>query len=107
MVYEYIAKIINVVDGDTVDAEIDLGFSIKVTDRFRIKDIDAPEKRGIERPDGLISTDWLIDRILGKEVTIKTYKRGKYGRYIAEIFLDDVNIGMEMVEQKMAEFHEY
>lgn len=91
--YQYEAKIVKVYDGDTVTAEIDLGFSVKIKQTLRLKDINAPEVCGPEKLEGKKSRDFLRDLILRKKVMIETTKlgkkekRGKYGRYIAVVFL--------------------
>lgn len=107
--YEYKAKIIAVYDGDTVTAQIDLGMNVSVTEKLRLHNLDAPEIRGDERPDGLISRDRLREKILDKEVIIKTFKdkTGKYGRYIAEIFLGEENINVWLITEGLAERREY
>ena len=107
--YEYKAKIIKVYDGDTVTALIDLGFNVSVTEKIRLYGLNTPEVRGEERSNGLISRDKLRDRILGKEVVIKTRKdkKGKYGRYIAEIYLEDENINEWLISEGLAERRKY
>ena len=108
--YTYKATIVSVYDGDTVTADIDLGFRVWIRDeKLRLSRINTPEVRGVQRPDGLISRDWLRDMILGKEVIIKTLKdkKGKYGRYIVEIYFDGQNINDLLVENGLAEYKEY
>lgn len=105
--YKYKAKIISVYDGDTCTAEIDLGFNITLTEKLRLHGIDAPEVRGSERRKGLISRDRLRDKILDKEVIIKTHKKGKYGRYIVEIYLDGVYINKWLVDEGLAIYRDY
>jgi micrococcal nuclease len=107
--YEYRAKIISVYDGDTVTAVIDLGFNVSVTEKLRLFGLNAPEVRGDERPDGLISRDKLRERILDQDVIIKTQKdkKGKYGRYIAEIYLEEENINEWLITEGLAERKEY
>jgi len=84
--YEYKAIITRVVDGDTYDFEIDLGFGIKYNSRLRLYGIDTPEVRGLERPEGLAVKEQVIKLIEGKEVHLRTRKwQGKYGRYIADV----------------------
>lgn len=84
--YEYKAKITNVVDGDTFDFEIDLGFGITYKNRLRLYGLDTPEVRGSEREEGLRVKDYVKQLIDGKEVILITRKwKGKYGRYIAEV----------------------
>jgi len=104
--YEYEAICTEVYDGDTITVDIDLGFdawlkSVKV----RLLDIDTPEVRGSERNEGIIVRDWLRGQILKKEVTLKTHKspnRGKYGRWLATVFKDGVNLNEAMIETGMA-----
>lgn len=107
--YEYKATITKVYDGDTVTAVINLGFNVSVTEKLRLARINTPEIRGEERPDGLISRDKLRERILGKEVIIRTEKdkKGKYGRYIAEIILEDENLNDWLVTEGLAVYRDY
>ncbi|WP_336129627.1 thermonuclease family protein [Mesoflavibacter sp. CH_XMU1422-2] len=89
--YNYKAKIIDVYDGDTVTAMVDLGFLHFQEMKLRLYGIDTPEIRGEEREQGIVVRDILREMILGKEVTIRSYKdkQGKYGRYLANIILED------------------
>lgn len=111
--YVYKAYITEVYDGDTVTATIDCGFNICLKEKLRLGRINAPEVRGAERERGLISRDWLRALILNKEVIVKTYKdeKGKYGRYIADIFVDVSgemkNVNDWLVKENLAEYKEY
>lgn len=107
--YEYKALIIKVYDGDTVTAQIDCGFGISFVENIRLYGLNTPEIRGEERPEGLISRDRLRERILNKEVIIKTIKdkKGKYGRYIGTIYLEEENINEWLITEKLAERKEY
>lgn len=89
--YEYRANIIDVYDGDTVTAIVELGFHVKSELKLRLYGIDTPEIRGEEREKGLISKARLESLILGKDVIIKTYKdkQEKYGRWLADIYQID------------------
>ena len=113
IMYEYRATIIKAYDGDTVTAEIDLGFNIKITEKLRLLRINTPELRGDERELGLISRDRLREKILGREVIIKTKKdkKGKYGRYLAEIIFETedglINVNDWLVTEGLAEYKEY
>ena len=108
MAYEYSADIIKVYDGDTVTAVVDLGFSVKMKMRIRLTEINAPEVRGEEKIEGLKSRDFLREKILDKTVTIRTEKtRGKYGRYIATIYLEGENINELLVKKGLAEHKTY
>ena len=88
--YQYKAKVTKVVDGDTVYVEADLGFFIKTHLKLRLAGINAPEIRGEERPKGLEATEYLKKLLGDREVIIETEKTGKYGRWIAKIYLEEV-----------------
>ena len=89
--YTYNAKIIRIVDGDTVEAEIDLGFYIKITDKIRIENLNTPEifkpKDVLEKKEGLIAKEKTRQILENKQVVISTKKRDKYGRILAKIQL--------------------
>ena len=105
MKYFYNGKVNNVVDGDTVDLEIDLGFDITVRDRFRLYGIDTPEKNSpvqYERQRAIAASLRLADLCLGKRVEVQTFKRDKYGRYLAKIFIDSVCINDAMIAEGYA-----
>jgi micrococcal nuclease len=108
--YTYRATITDVYDGDTVTADIDLGLSTWIHgEKLRLNRINAPEIRGAERPAGLVARDWLREKVLGQSVIVQTIKdrKGKYGRYLAEIWLDGQNVNDQMVEAGHAEFKDY
>lgn len=96
--YRYRANITRVVDGDTFYADLDLGFGISCTQVFRLSGIDTPE---IYRPEsieelelGRDAKEFVEEAVLGKEVTLVTYKTGKYGRWIATVILDEDDSGV-------------
>ncbi|MBX3435855.1 MAG: thermonuclease family protein [Pirellulales bacterium] len=102
--YEYRARISRVIDGDTVEAEIDLGFHVTFTATLRLTGINAPETRGIERPEGLAATRFLeslLDDLAGdsRTLTVRTQKdvTEKYGRYLAELIAGEVNLNHALV----------
>jgi len=106
--YEYKAKITNVVDGDTYDFEIDLGFGIIYKNRLRLYGVNTPEKRGPEKFEGIAVTEQVKKLIEGKDVTLHTRKfKGKYGRYIADVaFTLDyelLDLGRYLLKHDMAE----
>jgi micrococcal nuclease len=113
--YEYkINKILKIYDGDTITVEIDLGFGVAKKEKLRFDLINAPEIRGDSRIEGLKSRDWLRMKLyqaeqLNKDIIIKTKKdkKGKYGRYIAEIFIDNISVNRELVHEGLAVFKEY
>lgn len=106
MDYWYNATVTKVYDGDSITVDIDLGFGIiKKDTKIRLAGIDTPEIRGEEREHGLIVKNWLSEKILNKKIKINTIKdcTGKYGRYIAYIYLDDINLNEVLINEGMAE----
>lgn len=103
--YNYKAHIKAVYDGDTVTAVVDLGFLHYQEMKLRLYGIDTPELRGAEREEGLKVRDIVREMILDKEVEIHSYKdkQGKYGRYLATIILDGVNINQWLIDQGHAQ----
>ncbi len=89
--YEYRAKIVDVYDGDTFTFEVDLGFSITVTEKIRLAGINTPEVRWSSKVEGKMVRDYVRSIILGKEVIIQVFKKGKFGRYIAYVFFDGIS----------------
>lgn len=90
-----IKSVLKVVDGDTIDADIDLGFDISLTKRIRLAAVDTPESRTAdpkEKKYGLESKDWLKNRLqFAKDIIIKTElpdSTEKYGRIIGHLFIN-------------------
>jgi micrococcal nuclease len=105
--YCYKATCISVYDGDSVTLDISLGFDITIKQKVRLLGIDTPEIRGKERLDGLIARDRLRELIDGKDIIIVTHKdrSGKYGRLLATIYLDGVDINQQLVDEGLAEVY--
>ena len=107
--YEYKCTINRVVDGDTVDATLDLGFSVLYKSRVRLFGIDTPESRTRnkdEKARGKLAAKFLSDAIKKADtVIIRTElrdSRGKFGRVLGTIVCDGVDINNAMVENYMA-----
>ena len=101
--YEYRAKVISVYDGDTVTVDIDLGFEVWLRDqRVRLLNINTPEVRGKSKKEGIVARDALRQRILDKEVILKSDRRGKYGRWLVEIFVENENINQWLLNEGLA-----
>jgi len=108
--YTYKAVIVEVYDGDTYKADIDLGMGvIKRKEKIRLEFVDTPELKGEERERGLEVRDHVKELILNKEVYIQTFKdrKGKWGRYIADIYLeaDPRSLSEYLIENNMAEWY--
>ena len=104
--YTYRGIVENVVDGDTFDIIVDLGFGIKVKQRFRLARVDTPEVRGEERPEGLKVKYIVENLLLGKTVLLKSEKQGSFGRYLAEIWIDDTNLSDYLLTEDLAKIYE-
>ena len=91
-----IKQILRVIDGDTIDADIDLGFDISLTKRIRLAGVDTPESRTAdvnEKKYGLEAKEWLKHKVEKAEhILIKTElpdSTEKYGRIIGHLFVND------------------
>ena len=89
--YQYNVKVVRVIDGDTIDVDIDLGFNtVLVKQRVRLYGIDTPESRTRDKEEkkrGLISKDYLISKCpVGSNIVLQSHERGKFGRILGEIF---------------------
>jgi micrococcal nuclease len=81
--FEYHATAINVVDGDTLDVRIDLGFKLQFTERIRLYGIDTPERN---EPGYVDATVALRSLVMGSELIVRSVKpHDKYGRWLATI----------------------
>jgi len=102
--FEYLAKIERVVDGDTVDIAIDLGFSIHYKTRVRLAGIDTAEKN---TPLGKKTKGYVKVALEGMTMRIQTTKPDKYGRILGEIFLPDgTSFNKSLVDQGRAKAYD-
>jgi micrococcal nuclease len=102
MMYQYEAIVEKVIDGDTVDIFVDLGFSVWYRERIRLIGIDAPEKKF---PYGKVVLAYLTKTLSGKKVFLDVTKKDKYGRYLAQIYLnknDTESINDSLIKNNMA-----
>ena len=112
--YEYYCEVTRIVDGDTLDVDIDLGFSTKlVKKRIRMLGIDTPESRTRDKEEkarGLLSKQYLYDLCpLGSKIKLISHGTGKFGRILGEIFASDdsdnwgdVSINKQMCDEGYA-----
>ena len=93
--YNYKISLLRVVDGDTIDAEIDLGFDVKIKKRIRFMGINTPESRTKdleEKARGLAAKDRVKALLEGcKNIQLHSHGIGKFGRCLGEIMLDMVD----------------
>lgn len=113
--YEYRATLIKVIDGDTVDIDIDLGMKISYRIRARLWGINTPETYGVKKESaeykaGMAAKQRLIELLDTKsgDFIVKTYKdrKGKYGRYLVGIYVEDKNVNRILVEEGHATFYD-
>tara|TARA_X000001388_G_C2166553_1_gene98190 strand:+ start:197 stop:616 length:420 start_codon:yes stop_codon:yes gene_type:complete len=102
--YEYGCTVERVVDGDTIDVVIDLGFSCMYKSRVRLYGIDTPESRTRnkdEKARGKLASKFLSDAVSSGSVVLKTElkdSRGKFGRVLATVWVDGKNINQSMID---------
>jgi micrococcal nuclease len=105
--YEYNCKVKRVVDGDTVDVIIDLGFDIHFATRVRLYGMDTPESRTRNKDEkvrGYMSKDFLEEWMEKDDVIIRTRrdKKGKFGRVLGEMLVRGENINKLMIKECLA-----
>lgn len=100
------ALVTNVVDGDTIDVEIDLGYYITTKERVRLLRINTPEKYGETKEAGLLAKEFTTNALLGKEVFLVSYKTDSFKRWLGEVYYYDntelKNISDELLERNLA-----
>lgn len=106
--YEYNCQVTRVVDGDTIDVILDLGFKILYKSRVRLFGIDTPESRTRnkdEKARGKMASKFLEDSIASGNVVIRTElkdSRGKFGRVLGTVVVDGVDINQAMCNAYLA-----
>ena len=107
-----VIKIVKVLDGDTIDVTIDLGFDLYKKERVRISGVDTPEKRTRdleEKALGIDATNWLKEKLTetikgDEELTIRTELKGgvgKYGRLLGWLYVGESTLSLN--EQMITE----
>ena len=107
--YSYRVKSIKkIIDGDTFDCIMDLGFDVLLEARVRMMGIDTPESRTRdleEKKFGLLAKEYLTEK-LAKEDSIVTTEvdneKGKFGRILGWVWADGINVNKQMIDENMA-----
>jgi endonuclease YncB( thermonuclease family) len=88
--YQYNAYVKRIIDGDTFDAEVDLGFHTWSKQRFRVSGYSAPEIRGIEKNIGVIAKAKLEELLpINGQIILTSTKTEKFGRWLADVILEE------------------
>lgn len=109
--YTYKVEVTRVVDGDTVDVRIDLGFGVWLHDRVRFFGVDAPETRTRdlqEKELGLKTKEYVVDKLaLSKDIILvsKEFNKGKYGRILGDLLVDGKSLVEELLEKNLVEVY--
>lgn len=109
MAYEYKCKLIKVVDGDTVDVDIDLGFGVWLKDeRVRIMGIDTPESRTSDKVEKIfgLAAKSRLKQLIEKDALLKTFAakdgedmKGKFGRILGDFIVGDKTVSEILIEE--------
>ena len=111
MKFYYGVDILRVVDGDTVDVRIDLGFDVWHKCRVRLMGINAPESRTRDKEEkvrGLAAKEWLSKEFYDAvdPIELQSHGKGKFGRILGEFFINGININQSMIDNGHAvEYH--
>ena len=108
--FEYFCKVERVVDGDTIDVNVDLGFNIWHRGRVRMAGIDTPETRTRNKNEkvlGLLAKSRLKELLKGQKVSIRcTKEKGKIGRILADVMVGDININKQLIDEGHARVYQ-
>ncbi len=106
--HEYDCVVLRVVDGDTIDVDIDLGFDVWLKkQRIRFYGVNTPETRTRDKEEkarGLVAKEYVIKHCpVGSRIRLRSHDRGKFGRILGEIVVGDTTLNKMLVEDGHAE----
>ena len=106
ILYTYKAKLVRVIDADTVILELDRGFGDYSIKTVRLAGIDAPELRGKDKEKGIKAKEWVDEKLKDKQITIQSLKLDSFGRAIAKIWYWDkdkwISLNDKLVKNRLA-----
>lgn len=120
--YTYKAELVRVIDGDTVEFEVSLGFNVNIKEKFRFYGIDTPEVYGVKKDSpeyqaGKKASDFVRNALENaKSITIETVKgKGKYGRWLCRVWVDVLpedmttatTLNQRLIDENLAEAVSY
>lgn len=97
--YNYNATLIKVIDGDTVVLNVDLGFKLNITITVRLSGVDAPELNKGDKELGKKIKKELDSLLKSGKLTVNTKKQDKYGRWLADIYVNDLHVNHFLLEK--------
>tara|TARA_Y100001954_G_C15687139_1_gene540829 strand:- start:460 stop:888 length:429 start_codon:yes stop_codon:yes gene_type:complete len=107
--YSYRVKSIKkIIDGDTFDCIMDLGFDVLLEARVRMMGIDTPESRTRdleEKKFGLLAKEYLTEKLAKEDIIVTTEvdnEKGKFGRILGWVWADGINVNKQMIDENMA-----
>lgn len=107
--YEYNAKILRVVDGDTIEVELDLGFHLKYKNVIRLARINADELRDVdpEKRSNAKKAKEYLTVLLPKDTSVVVLSKSldKYGRILGEVLFNQLNVVDKLLEEKLVNLY--
>ena len=107
--YEYKCEVVKIIDGDTVDVILDLGFSILHKARVRLYAIDTPESRTRNKDEkvrGLLAKNFVVQNVnAAEQCVIQTHlkdSKGKFGRVLGTLVTDGLDVNQALVDNHLA-----
>jgi len=109
-IYEYWAKVMRVIDGDTLECQIELGFDVRITKRFRLIGVNTPETHGVKKTSeefrrGTKSKEF-VERFIEDDpwVELEVYcaVKEKYGRWLCQVFQNGVSLNAQLLVEGLA-----
>ena len=107
--YSYRVKsIVKIIDGDTFDCILDLGFDVLLEARVRMMGIDTPESRTRdleEKKFGLLAKEYLTEKLATEDLIVTTEvdnEKGKFGRILGWVWANGINVNKQMIDENMA-----
>lgn len=113
MAYTYNARLVRVIDGDTFELSFDLGFGISFTEKVRLFGVDTPEifhaSCDEEKAHGMKARAFVARVLANQRLVVKTHKdrKGKYGRYLAEITVEGIQLAKLLRENDLIKRESY
>lgn len=99
MLFTYTAKVLEIIDADTLKAQVDLGFGFSTNQKLRLRGLDAPE---IISREGLKAKAFVQKLLKGKTILIKTTKSDKYDRYLADVWAGGIHLNQALLTKGLA-----